>query len=138
LISVQTHLLDTWPRIAISSQLPSRELVTVDPITGASESLRPEQSIRPSATPCCVLHRLADSPVSYVEIMPASDFRELSVRKFDCGSLHVEWQLFADFLEKGVIRRGWLQTAFVPRKADVQLTLACCAEMERRPLPLTT
>jgi hypothetical protein len=100
--------------------------------------LQPDQTIHSSTTPCCVLHRLADLPISYAEIMPPSDFRELSVRSDVGGGYRTEWHLFADFLEKGVIRKARLQSAFLPRQNDVQLSLICCAATERRPLPLTT
>jgi len=138
LISVETHRLDTWPRITVSSKLACRELLEVYPATGTSESLHANQTIRPSTTSCCVLHRLADLPISYAEIMPANDFRELTVRQVAGGGYQAEWQLFADFLEKGVIRRARLQSAFLPRENEAGLALACCAAMEQRPLPLTT
>ena len=138
LISVETHLLDTWPRIAVSSQLACDQLLQVNSATGIAESLKPTQTIGPSKDICCVLHRLADLPISYVEIMPASDFRELAVLQVKGSGYRAEWRLFADFLEKGVIRKARLQGAFLLRENDVQLSLVCCAAMERRPLPLTT
>jgi hypothetical protein len=138
LISVQTHLLDTWPQISVSSRLACRELLQVNAGTGAWELLQAERTIRPAATACCLLYRLPDAPVSLVEIMPAGDFRELAIRPTAHGECRAEWRLFADFLEKGVIRRATLQTAFVPRENDIQIALKCCAATERRPLPLTT
>jgi len=138
LISVQTHLLDTWPRMNVGSQLACQELLQVDPSADTTLRLQPNGTIRPSTGACCVLHRLAEPAISYVEIMPASDFRELSVRHDAGRGYRAEWHLFADFLEKGVIRRARLQCAFLPRKNDVQLSFACCAAMNQRPLPLTT
>ena len=138
LISVQTHLLDTWPRISVGSQFTCRELLQLIPPAGTTEPLQPDQTIRPSTSACCVLYRPADVPISYVEIMPPTDFRELTVRPAAGGGYRAEWHLFADFLEKGVIRRARLQSAFLPRQNDVQRALECSATMERRPLPLTT
>jgi hypothetical protein len=138
MISLETHLLDTWPRICVGSQLASEELLRIDPRSGASQTLQPGDTIHPSTTACCLVKRLADLPISYVEIMPPSDFRQLTIQRDEAGRLRADWRLFADFLEKGVIRRAQLQTAFVPRENDVRLALSCCQAMDRRPLPLTT
>ena len=48
-----------------------------------------------------------------------------------------KWELFSEFLEKGVIRRARLQAMFVPED-DVQLVAECCQSIAERPLPLTT
>jgi hypothetical protein len=105
---------------------------------GAVEYLQAKQMVRPSADICGVLHRLTELPISYAELMPGSDFRALTVRQTAHGEYQAEWDLFADFLEKGVIRKARLQTAFLPRENDVQIALEYCAAIERRPLPLTT
>ena len=76
--------------------------------------------------------------MSYAEIVPASDFRELTVQHDKDGTCQARWELIADFLEKGVIRRTRLQAAFLPRERDVQLAAACCRHFAARPLPLTT
>lgn len=138
LVSVETHLLDTWPRIDIGSQLRCAEVLHIDAASGAAETLQRDQSMPTSSGSCCILRRLADWPISYAEIMPGNDFCQLAVRHDRDNHCTVEWQLFADFLEKGVIRRAQLQTAFLPRENDVRLAMACCKAMEHRPLPLTT
>jgi len=93
--------------------------------------------INPQATACCQLWRLSGGELSYAEIMPRSDFRQLSVERMDHSSTS-RWELFSEFLEKGVIRRARLQALFLPREDDVQLAAECCQAIERRPLPLTT
>jgi len=138
LVSVETHLLDTWPRIDIGSQLQCAEVLHIDAESRATESLHRDQTIPASTGACCILRRLTDWPISYAEIMPANDFCQLSVRHEHDHQCAVEWELFADFLEKGVIRRAQLQTAFLPRENDVRLAMACCEAVEHRPLPLTT
>jgi hypothetical protein len=70
--------------------------------------------------------------------MPASDFRQLSI---DCEvnrGCSTNWELFAEFLEKGVIRRTRMQAVFLPRVNDLQIARDCCQMMSIRPLPLTT
>jgi hypothetical protein len=97
-----------------------------------------DTTIQPSAGDCCIIRRLADMPLSYVEIMPASDFRHVVVHHESDGICRVSWELFADFLEKGVIRRSRLHSAFVERANDVELAAACGEAMARSSLPLTT
>jgi hypothetical protein len=49
-----------------------------------------------------------------------------------------EWRLFAEFLEKGVIRRARIHGAIVPRDNDVEIAAACCKAIDGLELPLTT
>ena len=69
--------------------------------------------------------------------MPTTDFRQLAI-DHDKSTIGSRWQLFGEFLEKGVIRRARLQSLFLPRENDVQLAAEACQSIERRPLPLTT
>jgi hypothetical protein len=138
LVSVQTHLLDTWPRIAVTSDLLHQELLDINPLTKTTRPIPASHRIRPTTPECCVLRRMTELPMSYIEVMPASDFRELRARPTASGSDQAEWRLFAEFLEKGVIRRAGMLIAFVRRETDVLTAVECCAAMEHRALPLTT
>jgi hypothetical protein len=141
LISIETHLLDTWPRVSIHSHLQPDDVVYV--ARGANHEQPPELPVhgervfRPASGPSCILQRLAGGQVSFAEVVPASDFRELSVQHDD-GISRTTWTLFNDSLEKGVIRRTRLQAVFLPRENDTQHALAICDAIERRPLPLAT
>ena len=139
LVSVQTNLLDTWPRIGVGSRLACNEALYVPPSrekNARAESLTRDRTIDPSAGDCCIVRRLAELPLSYVEIMPASDFRKLDVCR-EGGGWRVRWEVFGEFLEKGVIRRARLQSAFLRREDDLQIATACCEAMEQSSLPLT-
>jgi len=143
LVSVSTHLLDTHPRISATTQLAADEVLHVAPsddedVRTTSLTGRRESVLRPGTDACCLLWRLPGGKISYAEIVPASDFRQLTVRHDKNGACQARWELFADFLEKGVIRRARLQTAFLPRENDAQLAAACCRHFADRPLPLTT
>jgi hypothetical protein len=141
-ISVQTHLLDTYPEIIITSELAAAEMFELSAfVDGAKEIAIPlgrRQSPPSAANMCCLLWRLRDENVSYIEIVPNSDYRQLLIERRGDGICRASWRLFADFLEKGVIRRARLHSVFLPRENDIQLAAACCRAMERRPLPLTT
>ena len=153
LVSIQTSLLDTHPQVEIASSLPAEEVLRVA-IGGGDELhveafLGGERTVHPRADVCCVVRRLPGGKLSYAEFMSASDFRQLSVDfqpppgnhptpTSAAGECHTRWELFAEFLEKGVIRRARLQLALLDRQDDVNLAATCCRHLKRRPLPLTT
>ncbi len=144
-VSIQTNLLDTHPRIDVRSSLPAKEVLLVSVVSGHSgdemlvdSHVEGVQSIDPRASACGILWRFKDGTPSYAEIVPTSDFRQLSVERLSTGEFQSRWELFAEFLEKGVIRRARLQSLFVPRENDVQLVAECCRAIESQPLPLTT
>jgi hypothetical protein len=139
---VQTHLLETWPRISIESLLRSEEVLVVSPGSNHGPTSRSlsqgDHMFYPSASMGCVVQRVAGSEFSYVEIMPASDYRALRINWGADGACRTEWLLFADFLEKGVIWRARLQSLLVPRENDIEQAVAYCRADDERPLPLTT
>jgi hypothetical protein len=123
LVSLQTHLLDTWPTMCIETRLMADEV----------------QHLERSATnACCILYRLAEVPITYAEIMPTSDMRRVTIGRGNDGAYHARWELFAEFLEKGVIRRARMHSIVVPRARDTEIASAACDAMDCRPLPLTT
>jgi hypothetical protein len=140
-VSMQTHLLETWPRLCIHSRLEADEMFRLaDGLQqgAVGESLgEGRHAVHPVGKACCVLRRLTGTKVSYAEVMPASDFREVLVNRVDNGACETSWELFADFLEKGVIRRVQVQALFLPRQNDIANAAALCEEIVRRPLPLT-
>jgi hypothetical protein len=141
IVSVQTHLLDTWPRIVVTSRLACEEMLAVSP--GGSRHVRPlsparHETLRPTGEACCIIWRLSELPFSYAEIVPAGDCRALRLWRDDAGECRAEWELLADFLEKGVIRRARLHSAFLARENDIESALAYCEAVQQRPLPLTT
>ena len=118
LVSVSTHLLDTHPQICAVTQLAADEILHVV----SSDNGNPKSNLAPRpkrddsasrAGACCLLWRLPGGMLSYAEIVPASDFRELTVRHEKDGTCHARWELIAEFLEKGVIRRTRLQSVFL-------------------------
>ena len=141
LVSVQTHLLDTHPKIVVTSQLEAEEVLHVTADRGQclkADSIARDCTIQSPKGVCCLVRRLTDMPISYAEFMPASDYQALCVRYDDENNCSAQWTLFAEFLEKGVIRRARLQCAFLRRENDLDLAAACCDAIERDSLPLTT
>jgi hypothetical protein len=140
--SIQTHLLDTHPQVDVLTALPADELLHVAPAgrdgVSAEAVTTGSRVIAPISNVSCLLWRLPGGQLSYAEIMPASDFRQLSVQRDSSGAWRSRWELFAEFLEKGVIWRARVQMAWLPRENDAQQAAACCRAIEKRPLPLTT
>jgi hypothetical protein len=140
LVSVQTHLLETHPNIKVISQVPGAEMLLITVNEDGTAEVDPadrERTFAPPGEMCAVLWRLADAPLSYVEIATASDIREIATGRTWAGPV-AHWGLFAEFLEKGVIRRSRVHGALLPRKNDLELALECCRALEQIPLPLTT
>lgn len=141
LVSVQTELLDTHPQIVAESVIRAESTVRMQATDGSlsepSDASR-EFSARAATGVCCFLHRLPGHQLSYAEFMPASDFQSARVSQGDDGNSALRWRLFAEFLEKGVIRRARVHGAFVHREGDIQAVAACCKAIERESLPLTT
>jgi hypothetical protein len=138
LVSLQTHLLDTVPQIGVASALDCEELLLVSAGRGARpvvEQIGPSTKIGATGD-CCIVFRLRDAPLSYVEIVPAGDFHDVRPIETQRGAA-LEWRLFSEFLEKGVIRRARLHAAVLPRENDTENAAACCAAIDSLELPLT-
>lgn len=142
LVSIQTNLLDTHPQVHVATELPAEEVLQLS--VGAGDKINSstleskKRFIASESTATGVLWRLHGIQISYIEIAEANDFRQLMIERDDLGRCRADWELFAEFLEKGVIRRERLQAAFLPRENDVQLAADLCRSLESRPLPLTT
>ena len=141
LVSVQTHLLDSRPQISVVSQMPSAEQLRMSTGEGERASVEPvegDERMLPFGSTCCVIRRSVAASLSYVEIVSAVDFCDVRITRDGQGDSIVEWRVFAEFLEKGVIRRARIHSALVPRENDIELAIECCAAIEQHPLPLTT
>lgn len=141
IVSVQTQLLDTCPQITVSSQAPSSETlglvitensdIEIGPITEGNWE-------PPRGATYCIVRRLKNSRDSLIEFASDSDYLAVRSRPDSKHGMLSEWRLFAEFLEKGVIRRARVNSALVPQENDVELAIECSRAMESLPLPLTT
>ena len=120
--------------------MPSSDTIVIAIGEGGShhaELIDGPQELPSANESLCIVRRPQNESYSYVEIMEPSDFRAVSL-SLASGSCSVNWQLFAEFLEKGVIRKARVHTAFLPRKNDVELAAVCCDAARHLDLPLTT
>jgi hypothetical protein len=141
LVSIQTNLLDTHPLLSATSQLPVDEVLSIasgDQLPQIEPLARGTHAIPSNAFTHGLVWRLPGGQISYAEFATASDFQQLSADIAPGSLCTARWQLFTDFLEKGVIRRARLQAAFLPRENDVALASEFARSLASRPLPLTT
>jgi hypothetical protein len=138
-VSVETDLLDTHPLIEVASELGAPEVELMHVVEDAAaivERLVGKTVVRDAAT--LVLYRWPSHGMSYAEMTHPSDFRWLKVSRSEQGNLRAEWQLFGQFLEKGVIRRARMRGVWLPREEDVQRAAECYRHFAQSKIPLTT
>ncbi len=139
--SVQTELLQSYPRITVSTQLQCEAILfssnhgdgreSVDDL-GASDSGSWEIE-----TPGCAIYRFLDVPWSYVEMAHPADFCRWRGSSVEGGSWQSRWDIENRFLEKGVIRRFQLRGALLPRQNDLLLARQLFAKFAAKKPPLT-
>ncbi len=141
IVSVQTDLLDSRPRIDARTTLAASEVLrNADTqceefiAVGSGSAAPPAEA---EAAPACVLYRLTDGDVSYAELILPSDFQAL---QFDASGdkLQLRYELFGRFLEKGVILRARRRGLFLPRENDIRAAAECYRAFLQSDLPLTT
>lgn len=143
-LGVQTDLLDSLPQTTTCTQLPAAEVLhIVDPARQQTQPLdlaaSPPIMLRRAAGSGCLLLRPANADFSYAEMVHPAEFDHSSIAR--CadppGAVRLVHSLFTAPLEKGVILRGRLRGAFVPRGDDVALAAAAYLHLAQSPPPLT-
>lgn len=141
--SAQTSLLDSRPTIEAMTTLPATEVLA--PADATLQTFAPLKdlagrpfSLEAGARPACLLFRLPEARVSYVEMVPASDFQTLHLLPQSDGRILLRYGLFGRFLEKGVILRARRRGVFVPRTNDTEAAARCQEAFAQSEPPLTT
>jgi hypothetical protein len=135
-VSVQTELLDTHPQVHVRSWFPAgSEVLQVVPSAPDERTMRlsPDTSVTAAEGRAgCFLFRAPGRDRSYVQMVHPADFVEFRlVRDADAGSaagITATHVLFRRPLEKGVILRSRIRSAWLPGAADA----AEAAESYRR------
>ncbi|NOY30019.1 MAG: hypothetical protein GXP28_07510 [Planctomycetes bacterium] len=115
LLSLETPLLESFPKVFIKSELSGAEVWQPD-----------------EGRDYLVLRSL-DKNWSYAEMAHPTDLGDWQIDEKGA----VLRTLGGAFLEKGVIRRLRLRGAFLPRDKDLQLAAECLAELAAEAPPLT-
>ena len=126
-VSVQTDLLDSHPAMHASSQFPESELLQF-----ADSGDREPSRVNDLHDGRGGFHlvRPRGSDVSFMQAAHPTDFAgvETATAKDDRPYVEVRYPLFAEQLEKGVIRRARLRVALLPRAGDLALATICYRE----------
>ena len=138
-ISVQTSLLDSSPRLATRSLLCVDEAVCLSSADAAKRIEEGKSS--------CYLYRLAETPFSYAEMVHPAQFQESAIEvpakpnaKHDAvpNRLELRHQLFSERLEKGVILRARVLGVFLDRQGDSEAAARHYQAFLAAEPPLTT
>jgi hypothetical protein len=152
-VSVRTQLLDSTASLLVASDAGPGELVRCE-VNQAGDRLREtsidrrqvdrqqvdRRQVVQAATAAILLFRPAGQAWSYVEMVHPSDLHE---QRLTALPEREEWNrveslLFDEPLEKGVIRRGRLRAAWLPRDNDIAAAEVEFQDFIDSPLPLTT
>jgi len=149
-VSVQTHLLDSRPRLDVVSTFDAAELLALDCAGGECESLPPGDSATTSCSARRQLNFERDGPaertllarpegsdLSFVQLVHPTDWTG-GLLQHEKGSSRLVHHLFPEPLEKGVIRRARVQGALVRRDDDLATAAACRRRLQIESPPLTT
>lgn len=115
LLSLETPLLESFPKVIVKSELPSVEV------------LQPDEGRE------VLILRSVDNDWSYAEMAHPAEPGDLRIDEKGV----IQRSLGGAFLEKGVVRRLRLRGVFLPRKNDLQLASECLAELVAEAPPLT-
>ncbi len=142
-VSVHTDLLDCRPELSVRSALVTEGVWRLlDESAARFELLDRDRPFRihPDGGPGCLLFRLPESALSYLEMVHPADFLEDHVEgdRESGASISVRHRLFAGRLEKGVILRARVCGAFLPRDGDMRIAAESYARFAAAELPLGT
>lgn len=141
-MAVQTCLLDSDPTLSAFTEASADEVLVlaangqdweaVD-LTAAGESAC-ELSAEEFAG--VFVFRLSDCDLSYAELVFPSDFQGAALHS-QGDSVALRYQLFPEFLEKGVIRKGRIWAVLMERSYDLDGAQGCFEQLAAAPPPLT-
>ncbi len=86
----------------------------------------------------CLLFRMPDLDLSYVEMVHPADFQYDELRRDESGGdvACITHRLFRTNLEKGVILRARVRGIFLKRSADMEIAAQCYAAFAGADPPL--
>jgi len=149
LVSVGTSRLDSRPELFVQSVVPAGEVLRLVDLEGARfEPTGPavDRGGDPGIAPWeCYLFRLSDGdgaegPISYAQMVHPADSSGDPPSRLpgESSRTFLRHRLFAEPLEKGVIRRARLRGVFLPRQNDQQRTAAYFQDFVSAEPPLGT
>ena len=144
IVSVHTSGRDSDPSYSLESLLPTEDVVWLDG-RGQQDFARlpldyqTQLSATPEDSTGAVLFRLPGRSVSYVEMVHPSDFCQIAVtiEEPSVPLARSSFRIFAEKIEKGVIRRGRFRGYFLPREDDESVAIALHRQFAASDPPLS-
>lgn len=142
--SLQTSLWETEPVASLRTVVPAssvRYLRKRDDAKFDELNLSAKQdSPRTTNSAFAAIIRPANCDLSYIELLDPTEHGNSRFRFAAAGeaSVRLNYEIYADRLEKGVIRRGRIRGLFVTRANDEPSALACLEQLTNAAPPLTT
>jgi len=138
LLSLETQLLESFPRVLVKSELACDEIWNV---SGQTRSILLSNDSQHRGHDCLVLRGI-DETWSYAEMAHPEDPDDWQLNHSAQGSSTqnnwvVQRELGGAFQEKGVVHRMRLRGAFLPLQEDLQLAAKCLANLAAEAPPLT-
>ncbi|ADB17493.1 hypothetical protein Psta_2827 [Pirellula staleyi DSM 6068] len=144
MLSIETWLLASDPRCNLLSDLPIGEVLTSGP-DGEFRGLNPATTaLIPERTAGLLCRPELHAGVSYLQLAQPADVAKAHLTRIDPSTTelligaHFSLDLFAESLEKGVIRRGRVQAWLIPRENDTLTAARLLKAFLDSPPPLTT
>jgi hypothetical protein len=139
---MQTDLLDSHPRISVTTSLPALELWRLTSLEKAefkqvSLTKAEPQQVHYSQGPGCYLWRLSGDRWSFAEMLLPSDFHSTEIRSDGAGMFSLSHRLFERSLEKGVILKARVRGVLLDRGRDAVCTLEWYRHLLQSDPPLT-
>ncbi len=143
IVSVWTQALDCCPDVSVQSRLAADEtlrLVSSSPLAWDTLALSSTpHTLSPETGTGCLLLRVPNSTLTYVEMIHPLDFQVNEVTANEGSkSVQISRRLFRTHLEKGVILRARIRGAFVKRHDDQRTAANCYAAFAVADPPLGT
>jgi hypothetical protein len=132
IVSLQTSLLECFPKAVLTTQLPQGEVRAITDDESRSWAIDERLT---SDLPTGLLVRCHNQPWSYFEMTHPTDLGSWRVSHDD--GTQMEHELGGEFQEKGVIRRLRVRGAFLHHENDEQIARHMVAEFADSEPPLT-
>jgi hypothetical protein len=143
ILSIQTNLLDADPTLTVETDLSAIQASQlVDSQTECLTDLHVVDSpavLSPASGLGCFHFRLADSPLTYTEMVHPADFHRSTLERSaaDSNELRLSHQLFPQRLEKGVILRSRIRGLFMPAETEPAVLVRAYQDFATSDPPLT-
>jgi hypothetical protein len=132
IVSLQTTLLECYPKTILTTELPAKEALLVSPTETAERRIK---STLEGGEPVGILLRGVHPAWSYVEITHPTDLGTWRIASN--ATTRMQRELGGEFQEKGVIRRLRVRGAFVAAVNDRELARRAISDFIASEPPLT-